>query len=96
MSKVVVRSPVAGECAAVSGPAGTVVSHHVGEDDMGSRSLTVGRYGEIQRRLLEGCTMREIARALGCARATVREVRDGERGSPDAPKAMLDQLWMLQ
>jgi hypothetical protein len=62
---------------------------------MGSRSLTSGRYEEIRRRLAEGRGLREIARALGCSRATVREVRDG-RQSPDTPKSLADPLWMLQ
>jgi hypothetical protein len=64
--------------------------------EMGLRSMTVGRYEEIRRRLSEGRGVREIARALGCARATVREVRDGERVSPDAPKPGSDPLWMRQ
>ena len=55
---------------------------------MGVRSMTVRRYEEIRRRLAEGRGLREIARALGCSRRTVREVRDGERCSPDAPKAL--------
>jgi hypothetical protein len=63
---------------------------------MGSRSMTVERYEEIRRRLGEGRGVREIARALGCARDTVREVRDGLRGSPDIPKPLADPLWMLQ
>jgi hypothetical protein len=42
----------------------TVVSNHEGEDGMGSRSMTVGRYEEIRRRLAEGRGLREIARAL--------------------------------
>ncbi|MFL6603193.1 MAG: hypothetical protein ACJ8R9_17950 [Steroidobacteraceae bacterium] len=74
----------------------TVVSSHEGEDGMGSRSMTVGRYEEIRRRLAEGRGMREIARALNCSRDTVREVRDGARQSPDAPKPPCDPLWMLQ
>jgi transposase len=74
----------------------TVVSNHEGDDGMGSRSMTVGRYEEIRRRLAEGRGMREIARALGCSRDTVREVRDGARQSPDAPKSSPDPLWMLQ
>jgi hypothetical protein len=37
-----------------------------------------------------------IARALGCSRRTVREVRDGERRSPDAAKPDADPLWMAQ
>jgi transposase len=63
---------------------------------MGLRSLTVGRYEEIRRRLAEGRKVREIARALGCSRDTVREVRDGLRVSADTPKPMADPLWMLQ
>jgi DNA-binding NarL/FixJ family response regulator len=39
---------------------------------MGSRSMTVGRYEEIRRRLAEGRGVREISRALSCARDTVR------------------------
>jgi len=54
---------------------------------MGVRSMTVRRFDEIRRRLSEGRGLREIARALGCSRDTVREVRDGLRNSPDAPKA---------
>jgi transposase len=63
---------------------------------MGLRSMTVHRYEEIRRRLAEGRGLREIARALGCSRRTVREVRDGERVSPAAPKSTRDPLWMLQ
>lgn len=62
---------------------------------MGARSLTAGRYEEIRRRLAEGRGLREIARALGCSRDTVREVRDG-RQSPAIPKTLADPLWMLQ
>ena len=63
---------------------------------MGLRRMTVGRYEEIRRRLAEGRGVREIARALGCARATVREVRDGARVSPDTPRSRTDPLWMRQ
>jgi len=78
------------------GHTATVVAGHEGEDGMGSRSMTVGRYEEIRRRLVEGRSLREIARALGCSRHTVREVRDGLRISPAAPRALPDPLWMLQ
>ncbi|MGA2565078.1 MAG: IS21 family transposase [Steroidobacteraceae bacterium] len=78
------------------GRTATVVAGHEGEDGMGSRSMTVGRYEEIRRRLVEGRSLREIARALGCSRHTVREVRDGLRLSPAAPRALPDPLWMLQ
>jgi hypothetical protein len=63
---------------------------------MALRSMTVHRYEEIRRRLAEGRSLREIARALGCSRRTVREVRDGERVSPDAPQVLSDPLWMSQ
>jgi transposase len=77
-------------------PTATVATcSHEGEDGMGLRSLTTGRYEEIRRRLAEGRGLREIARALGCSRDTVREVRDG-RQSPDTPKSPADPLWMLQ
>lgn len=77
-------------------PTATVATcSHDGEDGMGSRSLTSGRYEEIRRRLADGRGLREIARALGCSRDTVREVRDG-RPSPDTPKSLADPLWMLQ
>jgi DNA-binding NarL/FixJ family response regulator len=55
----------------------TVDPKQAGDDGMGERSMTVGRYEEIRRRLAEGRGVREIARALGCSRDTVREVRDG-------------------
>ncbi|HEY0746119.1 MAG TPA: IS21 family transposase [Steroidobacteraceae bacterium] len=63
---------------------------------MGVRSMTVRRFEEIRRRLSEGRGLREIARALGVSRDTVREVRDGLRNPPGAPKAVPDPLWMLQ
>jgi transposase len=75
---------------------GTFPAHHTGEDGMGLRSMTVGRYEEIRRRLSDGRGVREIARALGCSRDTVREVRDGVRRSPDAPTIGNDPLWMQQ
>ena len=63
---------------------------------MALRSMTVDRYEEIQRRLAAGRSLREIAHALGCSRRTVREVRDGERRSPDVAKGGTDPLWMSQ
>src|SRR5581483_3174780 len=73
-----------------------VIPSHEGEDGMGARSMTVGRYEEIRRRLAEGRGVREIVRALSCSRDTVREVRDGARQSPDTPKPFSDPLWMGQ
>jgi transposase len=63
---------------------------------MALRSMTVPRYEEIGRRLAEGRSVREIAQALSCSRRTVREVRDGQRVSPDAPQRTADPLWMAQ
>jgi len=63
---------------------------------MGTRSMSVHRYEEIRRRLTEGRGLREIARALGCSRGTVRDVRDGVRVSPAAAKSSCDPLWMAQ
>ena len=54
------------------------------------------RFKEIERRLRDGRSLREIARALGCSRKTVREVRDGLRLSPAIPQAVADPLWMSQ
>jgi hypothetical protein len=58
--------------------------------------MTAGRFEEIRRRLAEGHGLREIARAPGCSRSTVREVRDGLRHSPDAPQSLPDPVSMLQ
>ncbi|MGH8574506.1 MAG: IS21 family transposase, partial [Gammaproteobacteria bacterium] len=63
---------------------------------MARRIFTVDRYEEIKRRLVAGRRVREIARALKCSRRTVREVRDGMRGSPAQPKVGADPLWMSQ
>ena len=63
---------------------------------MGTRSVTVDRFNEIERRLRDGRGLREIARALQCSRKTVREVRDGLRLSPAARRATADPLWMSQ
>jgi hypothetical protein len=63
---------------------------------MARRTFTVDRHKEIERRLAEGRGLREIARALGCSRRTVREIRDGLRRSPDQPKPSHDPLWMAQ
>jgi hypothetical protein len=88
--------PFAGDVSAPTTLIATVVAKHEGEGGMGARSMTVGRYEEIRRWLAEGRGVREIARALECSRDTVREVRDGLRNSPDAPKTLPDPLWMLQ
>jgi hypothetical protein len=74
----------------------TVVAKHEREQAMARRVLTVDRYTEIKRRLAEGRGVREIARALGCSRRLVREIRSGLKDPPDRPKRLRDPLWMAQ
>ncbi len=61
---------------------------------MARRRFTVDRYMEIERRLRAGRSVREIARALGCSRRTVREIRDGLRTAPG--RAGASPLWTSQ
>ena len=96
MSKSEENQPVEPASIMLYGQTDTVDPKQAGEDGMGVRSMTVGRYEEIRRRLAEGRGLREIARALSCSRDMVREVRDGSRQSPDAPRKSSDPLWMLQ
>jgi transposase len=63
---------------------------------MARRKLTVDRYAEIKRRLAEGRAVREIARALGCSRRLVRDIRSGLKGLPGSGKPAGDPLWMSQ
>jgi Helix-turn-helix domain len=73
------------------------VRKHEREGDMARRKFTVDRYQEIERRLAEGRSLREIAHALGCSRRTVRLVRDGQKGSPEVLRRRAsDPLWMGQ
>ncbi len=65
MAKPVENQPVEPIYGTPLSPTATVApSHEVGEDGMGARSMTVGRYEEIRRRLAEGRGVREIARAF--------------------------------
>jgi len=63
---------------------------------MARRKLTVDRYAEIKRRLADGRGVREIARALGCSRRLIREIRSGLKDSPAKCKPASDPLWMSQ
>jgi transposase len=58
--------------------------------------LTVARYEEIQRLLAQGRGLREIARALGCSRGTVRDIRDGLKKPPADTSERVEPVWMLQ
>ena len=66
----------------------TVVANHEGEDEMGSRSMTVGRYEEIRRRLDEGrggheTFMRELRSGFAIAqRQALTKVAKAERLGP--------------
>ena len=62
---------------------------------MTRRRFTVDRHTKIERRLTAGRSVREIARALGCSRRTVREVRrDGLRTAPGRTTG--EPPWMAQ
>ena len=63
---------------------------------MSRRTLTVDRYQEIERLLAAGRGIREITRALKCSRRLVRQIRDGVHRAPDAPRDVVDPLWMTQ
>jgi hypothetical protein len=66
----------------------TVVANHEGEDEMGSRSMTVGRYEEIRRRLDEGrggheTFMRELRSGFAIAqRQALTKEAKAERLAP--------------
>ena len=81
------KEPFAGDIPASPADTAAVVSNHEGQDGMGARDMTVGRYEEIRRRLAERRGGREIARALGCARGTALKVRDGLSQSPESTQA---------
>jgi hypothetical protein len=54
MSNSEESQPIGATVSPLPTPTATVVSNHEGEGGMGSRSMTVGRYEEIRRRLAEG------------------------------------------
>ena len=56
--------------------------------------FTVKRFQRLQLLLREGFGIRETARALNVSRRIVREVRSGQRASPDSPKAITPSEWM--
>ena len=63
---------------------------------MAGRIVTMARIEDIKKRIAEGRGIREIARALGCSRKTVRAVRDGTLLRPDTPKTIDTPLWTTQ
>jgi len=84
-------------------PQGDLDQPRSGHDGLFARRLLIAlpgfarvvtRYQEIERRLRAGRGLREIARALGCSRRTVREIRDGLRTAPG--RAPASPLWTSQ
>jgi hypothetical protein len=55
------KQPFVGDCTVSPTHAATLMAQEGGDGCMGSRSMTVGRYEEIRRRLGEGRKVREIA-----------------------------------
>jgi len=63
---------------------------------MSRSTLTVDRYQEIERLLAAGRGIREITRALKCSRRLVRQIRDDVHRAPNAPRDVVDPLWMSE
>ncbi len=91
MLKPELNDPVGANAPLLPIHAATVVANHEGEDEMGSRSMTVGRYEEIRRRLDEGrggheTFMRELRSGFAIAQrqALTKEAKAERlaRGSP--------------
>lgn len=60
---------------------------------MARREMTVERYLEIKHLIELGQSNRQIARALGCRRTKVSEVRRGEARDPSLPKKFTFPIW---
>lgn len=63
---------------------------------MARRQMTVARFEEIRRLIIEGLSDRAIARALQCRRAKVAEIRSGGAVHPATPKEIELPLWANQ
>lgn len=60
---------------------------------MSRREMTVVRFAEIKRLILEGLSDREIARSLSVRRTKVAEIRRGEARDPGIPKVLVGPAW---
>lgn len=75
----------------------TVVPSHEEEETVRILSVTVGRYEQIRRRLAQGRAVREIARALGCARASAARGTAQSRVGPNGvPSLLAPDGWRLE
>ena len=63
---------------------------------MAWRKMTVARFEEIKRLILEGQKDRSIARALKCGRKKVAQVRRGEVKDPALPVVIAGPIWAEQ
>lgn len=63
---------------------------------MSRQEMTMDRYQEIKRQLELKIPVIQIAQNIRCSERTVRQVRDGEMPSPDAPKEITGPLWLGQ
>lgn len=63
---------------------------------MAGKSLGVGKHKEIKRLLEMGLKQRQIARALGCSRNTVRKIQMGEYQDPNKDKPISGPLWAVE
>lgn len=63
---------------------------------MARREMTVERFAEIKGLIELGQSDRQIARALGCRRTKVAEIRRGEARDPAKPKIFKGPLWAEQ
>lgn len=62
---------------------------------MARREMTVDRYHEIKRLLDLKMSLRQISKAMKCARRTIRQIRDGELTNPGQEKEIEGPLWAL-
>ncbi len=63
---------------------------------MARTKMTTERYQEIKRLLGLGLSLREIERAKGCTRRTIRGIRDGSISDPAIPKILPGPVWASQ
>lgn len=63
---------------------------------MARREMTVGRFLEIKGLIELGQSDRQIARAVGCRRTKVSEIRRGEAVTPGLPKVFTGPPWSAE
>ena len=63
---------------------------------MARKRMTVVRFEEVKRLIVEGLSDRAIMRALRCRREKVAEIRKGTAADPGRPKVVVGPLWTEQ